>query len=248
MLAKLRAYFFAGLLVLAPIFITATVAWWLIGFVDDQIVPLIPTKYNPDTYMKDVVGVEIGIPGLGILILVVFITLIGALTAGMVGRWVIRLWEYLLNRMPVIRTLYNGSKQIIETVLKSQSDAFRQAVLVEYPRRGIWAIAFLTAATDGEVADLLEGDHINVFLPTTPNPTSGFLLFVPRRDIIVLKMPVEDAVKMVISAGIVTPAYTPVGGDKGQVATLTKEQFEELAQREAAITKQNAENAEKGDG
>ena len=125
MLAKLRAYFFAGLLVLAPIFITATVAWWLIEFVDNQIVPLIPTKYNPDTYMKDVVGVEIGIPGLGILILVVFITLIGALTAGMVGRWVIRLWEYLLNRMPVIRTLYNGSKQIIETVLKSQSDAFR---------------------------------------------------------------------------------------------------------------------------
>lgn len=245
MLAKLRAYFFAGLLVLAPIFITATVAWWLIEFVDSQIVPLIPTKYNPDTYMKDVLGVEIGIPGLGILILVVFITLVGAFTAGMMGRWVIRLWEYLLNRMPVVRTLYNGSKQIIETVLKSQSDAFRQAVLVEYPRRGIWAIAFLTAATDGEVADLLEGDHINVFLPTTPNPTSGFLLFVPRRDVIVLNMPVEDAVKMVISAGIVTPPYKPSG--KEQIATLTKEQFEELAkQQEISPPPADSDKGEKG--
>ncbi len=234
MLAKLRAYFIAGLLVTAPIFITATVAWWLIEFVDNQIVPLVPAKYNPDTYMKDVLGVEIGIPGLGILILVVFITLVGALTAGLLGRWVIRLWEMLLNRMPVIRTLYNGSKQIIETVLKSQSDAFRQAVLVEYPRRGIWAIAFVTAPTKGEAAELLEGDHINVFLPTTPNPTSGFLLFVPRREVIVLNMPVEDAVKMVISAGIVTPTYNPAARDKGQVATLSKEQFEDLARRDAA--------------
>ncbi len=233
MLAKLRAYFFAGLLVTAPIFITATVAWWLIEFVDSQIVPLVPEQYNPDTYIKHVLGVEIGLPGLGIIILVIFITLVGAFTAGLIGRWVIRMWELVLNKMPVVGTLYNGTKQIIETVLKSQSDAFSQAVLVEYPRRGIWAIAFLTAPTEGETADLLEGDHINVFLPTTPNPTSGFLLFVPRRDVIVLNMPVEDAVKMVISAGIVTPDYDPSSRDRGEVATLSKEQFEELAKRHA---------------
>ena len=207
MLAKLRAYFLAGLLVTAPIFITATVAWWLIEFVDNQIVPLVPAKYNPDTYMKEVLGVEIGLPGLGILILVVFITLVGALTAGLVGRWVIRLWELLLNKMPFIRTVYNGSKQILETALKSQSNAFRQAVLVEYPRQGLWAIAFLTSDTTGEVADSFGDPHINVFLPTTPNPTSGFLLFVPKEDVVFLDMPVEDAVKMVISAGIVTPEF-----------------------------------------
>ena len=205
MLAKLRAYFLAGLLVTAPIFITATVAWWLIEFVDDQIVPLVPAKYNPDTYMKEVLGVEIGLPGLGILILVVFITLVGALTAGLVGRYIIRLWEMILNKMPFIRTVYNGSKQILETALKSQSSAFRQAVLVEYPRKGLWAVAFITSDTSGEVGDTFDDAHINVFLPTTPNPTSGFLLFVPRKDVVFLKMPVEDAVKMVISAGIVTP-------------------------------------------
>ena len=205
LLAKLRAYFFAGLLVTAPIFITATVAWWLIEFVDNQIVPLVPAKYNPDTYMKEVLGVEIGLPGLGIIILVIFITLVGALTAGLLGRWLIRMWEAMMNQMPFIRTVYNGSKQILETVLKSQSTAFRQAVLVEYPRKGIWAVAFLTSDTTGEVADSFGVAHINVFLPTTPNPTSGFLLFVPKEDVVFLDMPVEDAVKMVISAGIVTP-------------------------------------------
>ena len=208
LLAKMRAYFLAGLLVTAPIFITATVAWWLIEFVDNQIVPLVPAKYNPDTYMKEVLGVEIGLPGLGILILVVFITLVGALTAGLVGRWIIRLWEMILNKMPFIRTVYNGSKQILETALKSQSSAFRQAVLVEYPRKGLWAVAFLTSDTSGEVGDAFDDAHINVFLPTTPNPTSGFLLFVPKKDVVFLDMPVEDAVKMVISAGIVTPEQT----------------------------------------
>ncbi len=228
MIAKLRAYFFAGLLVTAPIFITATIAWWLIEFVDNKIVPLVPARYNPDTYMKEVLGVEIGLPGLGIIILVMFIIFVGAFTAGLAGRYIIRMWESLLSRMPIISSVYNASKQILETVLKSQSTAFRQAVLVEYPRKGLWAVAFVTSDTKGEVGANLEDDHVSVFLPTTPNPTSGFLLFVPREQVVFLDMAVEDAVKMVISAGIVTPDYEPTPPVEGGVTILTSEQVESL--------------------
>lgn len=203
--ARLRAYFLAGVLVTAPLTITIALASWLIDFVDSRIVPLIPDRYNPDFYLKEYLGYEIGLPGLGLLVLIVAITLIGALTAGLVGRVVIRIGESLLNRMPVIRSIYGGSKQILETVLHSQSKAFRQPVLVEYPRKGLWAIAFITGTTQGEVQHLVADTLINVFLPTTPNPTSGFLLFVPKQDLILLNMTVEEAIKMVISGGIVTP-------------------------------------------
>ena len=138
-------------------------------------------------------------------VLIVAMTLIGALTAGFMGRFFIKLSERLLNRMPVIRSVYNATKQILETVLAQQSNAFREAVLVEYPRRGIWAIAFITGTTKGEVQSVTEEECINIFLPTTPNPTSGFLLFVPKADLVSLDMTVEEAIKMVISGGIVTP-------------------------------------------
>lgn len=202
---RLRAYFLAGILVTAPLTITIALASWLIDFVDSRVVPLIPDQYNPDFYLKEYLGYEIGLPGLGLLVLVIAITLIGALTAGLVGRFVIRFGESMLNRMPVIRSVYGASKQILETVLRSQSKAFRQPVLVEYPRKGLWAIAFITGTTEGEVQHLVADRLINVFLPTTPNPTSGFLLFVPKNDLIILDMSVEEAIKMVISAGIVTP-------------------------------------------
>lgn len=202
---RLRAYFLAGILVTAPLTITIALASWLIDFVDSRVVPLIPDQYNPDFYLKEYLGYEIGLPGLGLLVLVITITLIGALTAGLVGRFVVRFGESMLNRMPVIRSVYGASKQILETVLKSQSNAFRQAVLVEYPRRGIWAIGFITGTTEGEVQNLTKDRVINIFLPTTPNPTSGFLLFVPRQDVVILDMSVEEAIKMVISGGIVTP-------------------------------------------
>jgi uncharacterized membrane protein len=203
--ARLRAYFFAGVLVTAPIAITIALAVWIIGYIDDQIVPLIPQRYNPDTYFQDYLGVDFGLPGLGVVVLIIAITLIGAFTAGLVGRWIVRFGEKLLHRMPIIRSLYKLTKQIFQTVLQNKSNAFRQAVLVEYPRPGLWAIAFVTAETQGELRDMLQRETVNVFLPTTPNPTSGFLLFVPKKDIKVLNMPVEDAVKLVISAGIVHP-------------------------------------------
>jgi len=206
-LARLRGYFLAGVLVTAPVVITLASAWWFVGFVDSKVVPLIPGRYNPDVYLKDIVGFEIGLPGLGVVVLLVLITLIGALTAGFVGRYVVHLGERVLARMPVIRSVYAAIKQIFETVLKQQSTAFRQAVLIEYPRRGIWAVGFITGNTEGEVQKLTKDKMVNVFLPTTPNPTSGFLLFVPQKELINLSMSVEEAIKMVISAGIVTPPY-----------------------------------------
>lgn len=198
-MSRLRAYFLAGVLVTAPLGLTGLLSWWFIDFVDEKITPLIPDRYNPETYLP------FGIPGLGLLVLLIAVTLIGALTAGLIGRWLLQTGERVLNRMPVVRSIYSAIKQIFETVLAQQSNAFREAVLVEYPRRGIWAIGFITGTTKGEVQNLTEEETVNIFLPTTPNPTSGFLLFVPKTDVVPLGMSVEEAVKMVISGGIVTP-------------------------------------------
>ena len=196
---RMRGYFLAGILVTAPVAITFYLAWIFINFVDRQVTPLIPVKYNPETYLP------FGMPGLGLLIVVIVLTLIGAMTYSFAGRFVMRTGESLLNQMPVIRNVYNAVKQIFETVLAQQSNAFREAVLVEYPRRGIWAIAFITGRTEGEVQNITEEEVTNIFLPTTPNPTSGFLLFVPKKELVPLTMSVEEAIKMVISGGIVTP-------------------------------------------
>ena len=196
---RLRAYLFAGILVTAPIFISFYLAWLFVTFVDSKITPLIPHYYNPETYLP------FALPGLGLIILLIVLILVGALTAGFFGRLWGRVSDRILNQMPVIRNVHSAIKQILETVLAQQSNAFREAVLIEYPRRGIWAIGFLTGTTQGEVQNMTEEECINVFLPTTPNPTSGFLLFVPKKDIAHLSMSVEEAIKMVISGGIVTP-------------------------------------------
>jgi uncharacterized membrane protein len=175
---RIRRYFLAGFLVTARLGITALIAWWIINFIDEWVTPLIPTKYNPETYLP------FSLPGLGLLILFIALTLIGALTAGLMGRWIVRTGERILNRMPVVRSVYSAIKQIFETILAQQSNAFREAVLIEYPRRGIWAIGFITGTTKGEVQNLTVEETVNIFLPTTPNPTSGFLLFVPREEVV----------------------------------------------------------------
>ena len=205
MLARLRVYFFAGVLVTAPLGVTAMLAWWFISYVDSAIIPLLPEAYRPGAVTNELFGVQLTIPGAGLIFVVIMLTLIGWFTAGLLGRWVVGVGESLLNRMPIVRNLYGAIKQILETVLKKQSDAFKQAVMIEYPRRGLWAVAFVTANTHGEMERKLNGEYVNVFLPTTPNPTSGFLLLVPKNEIVPLDMSVEDAVKMVISAGIVIP-------------------------------------------
>ena len=149
------------------------------------------------------------IPGFGLIIGAVAITLIGAIAAGFFGRWLLKMGEGFLNRMPFVGTIYGASKQILETVLASQSDAFRDVVLVEYPRKNLWVIGFVTGGTKGEVQSAISDETVNVFVPTTPNPTSGFLLFCPKNELRYLDMGVEEAVKLVVSGGIVTPPYDP---------------------------------------
>ena len=202
-LSRVRNYFLTGIIVTAPIAITFAVAMWVINWIDSKVVPLIPSSYNPQEILQQQTGLHI--PGIGLLVVFVGLTLIGFLAAGLLGRFVVRVGENLLNRMPIIRSVYGALKQIFETVLRSSSRSFREVALIEYPRRGIWAIGFITTKTTGEVKSEIKEEVVNVFLPTTPNPTSGFLLFVPRKDLIVLDMSVEEAIKMIVSAGIVTP-------------------------------------------
>ncbi|NIA67616.1 DUF502 domain-containing protein [Pelagibius litoralis] len=196
---RLRNYFFAGVLVTAPIAITAWLAWEFVSFVDSKVTPLIPARWNPETYLP------FSLPGLGVVVVVVTLILVGFLTAGLVGRSLIASGERLLARMPVIRSLYSAVKQILETVFKEQSQAFREVVLLEYPRSDCWALGFITGPAEHGIQDLTPDDSVNIFLPTTPNPTSGFLLFLPRTAVRPLTMTVEEGIKMVVSGGIVTP-------------------------------------------
>ncbi len=196
---RLRNYFLAGVIVVAPISITFFIVWQVVQVVDSNVQNLLPDRYNPDTYLP------FSVPGVGVVIMVGLITLVGMLTAGFLGRTVMRTGERILNRMPVIRSIYGTLKQIFETVFSHTSQSFREVVLIEYPRRGIWAIGFVTGVTRGEIQERVEPELINVFLPTTPNPTSGFLLFVPRAHVVRLDMTVEEGIKMVISSGIVAP-------------------------------------------
>ena len=210
---RLRAYFLTGILITAPLFITGYLAWLFIGFVDAKVTPLLPEQYNPESYLP------FGVPGLGLIVLFIFLTIVGAVTAGFFGKLWLRFTERLLSRMPIVRNIYSAVKQILETVLAQQSNAFREAVLVEYPRRGLWAIAFITGRTEGEVQNITEEECINIFLPTTPNPTSGFLLFVPKKDLISLRMSTEEAIKMVISGGIITPPDLRTQKQKNTIMT-----------------------------
>ena len=197
--ATLRRWFFTGLLVTAPILLTVYITWLIIDIIDGYMESLLPSHLNPQNY------VSFPLPGFGIIVGAVLIILIGALATGLVGRSLVRLGESMVSRLPVVRSVYGATKQIMETVMASQSNAFREVVLIEYPRRDIWAVGFVTGTTRGEVQNISQEQLVNVFVPTTPNPTSGFLLFVPRAEIVSLDMGVEEAVKMVVSAGIVTP-------------------------------------------
>ena len=201
---RLRNYFFTGLVICAPLAITAYLTWTLIEWVDGWVKPYLPDVYNPDLYLP------FSVPGFGLIVAALIITMVGFLTANLIGTSILSYGEYMLSRMPVVRNIYSALKQIFETVFKEDSDSFQSVVIVEYPRKGIWALAFVATDTLGEVQDNLgeiAGKTVSVFLPTTPNPTSGFLLFVPSEDVIELEMSVEEAAKLVISAGLVAPEF-----------------------------------------
>lgn len=205
--ARLRTYFFAGVLVVAPIGITLYIAWLILDFVDSRVTPLIPARYNPETYLP------FDIPGLGVIIVLVIITAIGAVTASFVGRLFVRLAERIVARTPVIRGIYGAVKQLVESVFSQKAGAFRQVVLVEWPREGVWTLGFLTSETATEIQRRLPREVVSVMVPTTPNPTSGYLVFVPKEAVVPLATSVEDAMKMVLSSGIVVPPY-PADGRK----------------------------------
>ena len=199
-LAKFRRFFLTGLLVTAPIIITIYVTWLVITFIDIKVANLLPE------YLDFRKALPFQIPGIGLLIVIFVITLIGAITPGLIGRNLLKLGEMILFKTPVIRTIYSSIKQIMETVMSTNSKSFKEVVLVEYPRKDIWVIAFVTSSVKGEIDyKIKKSNLVSIFVPTTPNPTSGFLLFVAKKDLIYLDMPVEQAVKLVISGGIVSP-------------------------------------------
>lgn len=217
--SKLRDYFFTGTLVTAPIAITVWLTVSVIDFFDSSVMPLIPAEWNPATYLP------FGIPGLGLITSVLTMTLIGYLTAGFLGNAVVRIGERVIEGLPVLRGIYSAVKQIFETMLKKQSSAFREVVLIQYPRPEAWAIGFITGEVAGEIQGATPGDSINIFLPTTPNPTSGFLLFLPKEDAKKLTMTVEEGLKMVVSGGIVTPGAADLDSDvpDGETAAANDE-------------------------
>lgn len=217
-LSGLRNNFLAGLVVVVPIAITIWTIWTFVGWIDSWVLPFVPSAYQPEELFKRLFGPEtrVNVRGIGVGLFLVFTVIVGWLAKGLIGRSFLGWGENLVDRMPVVRTLYNGIKQFAETMFSQNSDTkFDKACLVEYPRKGIWAIAFISTTARGEIDRLIPVDEeiVSVFLPTTPNPTSGFLLFVPRHSVIELDMNFEEAAKLVISFGLVYPNPKDPGKD-----------------------------------
>jgi uncharacterized membrane protein len=201
LLSGLRASFLTGIVVIAPVSLTVWLLWTMAGWVDSFVLPLVPSTFQPEKY------IGINLRGVGIIFFLVFTIIVGWIAKGLIGRSLITYAEGVVDRMPVIRTIYSGIKQISETVFAQAERSFEKAVLIEYPRKGIWAIGFVSTLAKGEISERAQtsGALMSVFVPTTPNPTSGFLLYFPEEDVIELDMSVEDAAKLVISAGLVYP-------------------------------------------
>jgi uncharacterized membrane protein len=206
--AKLRRYFLTGIFVTAPISITLYIAYVFFSFIDTHVQRLLPQPYN------EIVYGGISFPGVGVIIAFFFFVVVGWFASNIMGRFLISIGERILDRIPVIRSLYGAIKQVFETITQTQSDAFREVVMLEYPRKGVWSIGFVTGSSKGEVQERVADHTINVFVPTTPNPTSGFLLFVPRKELKYMKMSVEEGIKLVVSAGIITPAFDELMAEK----------------------------------
>jgi uncharacterized membrane protein len=199
-MGRIRTYFLTGLVVTGPVFITAYLTWSFVTWVDGLVRPFIPVAYRPETYLP------VNIPGSGLIIAFVTLTLVGFLTANLVGRTLVELGEGILHRMPIVRPIYKSLKQIFQTLFSKSGSAFRRVGLVEFPAPGMWSLVFLSEPPSAEVAARLpESQHISVFLPCTPNPTTGFFFYVQRRDVIDLDISVEAAATLLISAGAIQP-------------------------------------------
>jgi uncharacterized membrane protein len=216
MMASLRKWLFAGLLVLVPLAVTVWLLNWIIGTLDLTL-KILPSSWHPD----EVIGFHI--PGFGVLLAVSVVLIIGAIASNFLGRRLLNWWNLLLNRIPIVRSIYSSVKQVSDTLFSENSNAFRQALLIQWPREGAWTIGFLTGTPGGDVANHLTGDYVSVYVPTTPNPTSGYFLMLKRSECVELDMSVDEALTYVISMGVVVPS--PSGKKSkstGPVATLPK--------------------------
>ncbi|WP_441277281.1 DUF502 domain-containing protein [Tardiphaga sp. 172_B4_N1_3] len=200
-MARIRNYFLTGLIVAGPVAITFYLTWWFVTWVDAIVRPLVPEAYRPEQYLP------YGIPGSGLIVVFVALTLLGFLTANLIGRSLVDLGENLLGRMPVVRAIYRGLKQVFETLFSGSGSSFRKVGLVEFPSPGMWSIVLISQPPSTEVAKSLPGqeEHISVFLPCAPNPTTGFFFYVPKSKIIDIDMSAEDAATLIMSAGVVQP-------------------------------------------
>ena len=197
--ARLRRYFFTGIVVTVPITITLWSAWWFLKFVDTVVAEVIPAEFNPNTYLP------FSIPGLGLILTVVFFILIGFSTRNFIGSMIIRATEFIVGRMPIVNTVYNALKQVFEMTIGTQSTAFRDVVLFQYGSANSWTIGFVTGTAPAEIQKIGNGSEVmNVYSPVTPT-TAGFVVFVPKNDLIYLSMSVEEAVKLIASGGIIVP-------------------------------------------
>ncbi len=203
--ARIRNYFLTGLIVAGPVAITLYLTWWFVTWVDGLVRPLMPASYRPENYLP------FGVPGFGLVVAFVALTLLGFLTANLIGRKLVGLGERLLGRMPVVRAIYRGLKQVFETLFSGSGSSFRKVGMVEFPSPGMWSIVLISQSPSVEVAEKLPGteEHISVFLPCAPNPTTGFFFYVPRSKVIEIDMSTEDAATLIMSAGVVQPGSDP---------------------------------------
>jgi uncharacterized membrane protein len=212
----MRKYFITGLLVLVPLAITLWVLNLIIGTLDQSLL-LLPPQWRPELLLG------FNLPGVGTILTLVIIFITGVVTRNFVGNRLLMLWELLLKRIPVVNSIYSSVKQVSDTLLSSSGNAFRKALLVQYPREGIWTIAFQTGVPGGDVKNHLSGDYVSVYVPTTPNPTSGFFLMLKREDTIELNMSVDEALKYIVSMGVVAP---PPPGTKSLTPARTADETE----------------------
>jgi len=202
--SRVRNYFLTGLIVAGPVAVTLWLIWWFVTWVDNLVRPLIPVTYRPETYLP------MNVPGLGLIIVFLALTLLGFLAANLIGRSLFEFGESLLSRMPIVRPIYRTTKQIFQTLFSSSDSSFRHVGLVEFPAPGMWSLVFLSHAPSTSIASQLpQTEHVSAFMPCTPNPTTGFFFYVPRRDIINLDITVEQAMTLIMSAGIVQPGGEP---------------------------------------
>jgi uncharacterized membrane protein len=200
----LRKHLVAGLLVWLPMAITIWVLSWLLGLLDGVFAWLLGVAgaVLPQSAQRMVEALA-HVPGLGVVVMLAALWLTGVLVANVIGEWAVHQWHRLMHKIPIVKSIYSSVKQVSDTLFSSSGNAFREAVLVQYPRAGAWTIAFVTGKPGGEVANHLPGDYVSVYVPTTPNPTSGFFLMMPRADVVALAMSVDEALKYVISMGVV---------------------------------------------